>query len=186
MPVWVLVWVFAGRANMPLGCSRLLAVFFLRFQCVAENIAGGLDAFCVGVGLHFERDAFIGMTEFFGNRSNIRMVRDSDAGERVTQLVRMEMIDAVPFTEFLKIARRGCWVHGLCAFVLRKNVRRDARSALFNSKLPQKVGRVVADVNHTGGSVCFGCVLENALAALLGGRIDQIVFNRDRFAPEID
>lgn len=91
---------------MPLGRSRLLAVFLLRFQCVAENIAGGLDAFCVGVGVHFERDAFIGMTKFFGNRSNIRVVRDGDAGECVTQLMRMKMIDAVPFAEFLKISRR--------------------------------------------------------------------------------
>ena len=63
-PVWVLVRVFASRANMPLGCSRLLAVVLLRFQRVAEDITGGLDAFCVGVGVHFERDAFIGMTEF--------------------------------------------------------------------------------------------------------------------------
>ena len=91
---------------MPLGRSRLLAVFFLRFQCVPEDIAGGLDAFCVGVGVHFERDAFIGMTEFFRNRSNIRVVRDGDTGECMTQLMRMEMVDAVPLTEFLKIARR--------------------------------------------------------------------------------
>ena len=171
---------------MPLGHSRLLAVVLLRFQCVAKDIAGGFDTFCVGVGIHFERDAFIGMTEFFGNRSNIRMVRDSDTGECMTQLMRMEMIDAVPLTEFLKIARRGCRVHWFCATILRKNIRRDAIPALFNSQLPQKVGRVVADVNHTGGSVCFGRVLENALAALLGGRIDQIVLNRDRLILEID
>ena len=80
---------------MPLGCSRLLAVVLLRFQRVAEDITGGLDAFCVGVGVHFERDAFIGMTEFFGNRSNIRVVRDGDTGECVAQLMRMKMIDAV-------------------------------------------------------------------------------------------
>ena len=106
MPVWVLVRVFVSRANMPLGCSRLLAVVLLRFQRVAEDITGGLDAFCVGVGIHFERDAFIGMTEFFGNRSNIRVVRDGDTGECVAQLMRMKMIDAVPFAEFLKISRR--------------------------------------------------------------------------------
>ena len=91
---------------MPLGCSRLLAVVLLRFQRIAEDIAGGLDAFRVGVGVHFERDAFIGMTEFFGNRSNIRVVRDGNTGECVTQLMRMKMVDAVPLTEFLKIARR--------------------------------------------------------------------------------
>ena len=123
VPVWVLVWVFAGRANMPHGCSRLLAVVLLRFQCIAENIAGGLDAFCVGVGVHFECDAFIGMTELFGNRSNIRMVRDSNAGECVTQLMWMKMVDAVPLAELLEIARRRGRVHGLCASVLRKNVR---------------------------------------------------------------
>ena len=83
MPVWVLVRVFASRANMPHSCSSLLAVVLLRFQRIAEDIASGLDAFCVCVGVHFERDAFIGMTEFFGNRSNIRVVRDSDAGECV-------------------------------------------------------------------------------------------------------
>lgn len=105
---------------MPLGCSRLLAVVLLRFQRVAEDITGGLDAFCVGVGVHFERDAFIGMTEFFGNRSNIRVVRDGDTGECVAQLVRMKMIDAVPSAEFLKISRRRGRVHWLCAAILRK------------------------------------------------------------------
>ena len=69
MPVWVLVRVFASRANMPHSCSSLLAVVLLRFQRIAEDIASGLDAFCVCVGVHFERDTFIGMTEFFGNRS---------------------------------------------------------------------------------------------------------------------
>ena len=123
MPVWVLVRVFASRANMPLGCSRLLAVVLLRFQRVAEDITGSLDAFCVGVGVHFERDAFIGMTEFFGNRSNIRVVRDGDTGECVAQLVRMKMIDAVPSAEFLKISRRRGRVHWLCAAILRKNIR---------------------------------------------------------------
>ena len=69
-------------------------------------------------------------------------------------------------------------MHWLCATILRKNIRRDASTALFNSQLPQKIGRVVADVNHTGGSACFGCVLENALSALLGRRIDKIVLNK--------
>ena len=77
-------------------------------------------------------------------------------------------------------------MHWLCATILRKNIRRDASTALFNSQLPQKIGCVVADVDHTGGSICFGCVLENTLAALLGGRIDQVIFNRDRFILEID
>ena len=102
MPVWVLVRVFASRANMPLGCSRLLAVVLLRFQRVAEDITGGLDAFCVGVGVHFERDAFIGMTEFFGNRSNIRVVRDGDTGECVAPGISHTMPGAF-FCEFLPV-----------------------------------------------------------------------------------
>ena len=103
---------------MPLGRSCLLAVVLLRFQRIAEDIAGSLDAFCVCVGVHFERDTFIGMTEFFGNRSDIRVVRDSNTGECVTQLMRMKMVDAVSLTEFLKIARRLGRVHWLRSSIL--------------------------------------------------------------------
>ena len=90
------------------------------FECITENLACALHAFCAGVDIHAQCGGRVRMTEFFRDAGDIRAVCDGDTREAVTQLVRVQVADSVPFGKLLQISGGGLWVHRLCTAVLRE------------------------------------------------------------------
>ena len=94
----------------------------LRFQCVPNNLTGPSDAFLIGVGVHPQRDRRVTMAQPFRYADHIGSVGDCEACGGVAELVRVEILNAVPLAELLKIAGGALGVHNVWAVFLRENV----------------------------------------------------------------
>ena len=91
----------AGQGGFPARFSCLLA---LRFERVSDDLTGPPYAFLIGVGVHSERYRRVRVSQALTDGYHIRAVGDCKGGACVTELVRVEILYAIPLAEFLKIA----------------------------------------------------------------------------------
>ena len=85
--------------------------------------------------IHPQRDGGITVTQTFGHTHNVGSIRDRNGGGTVPELVRVEVGDIVPLSEFLEIPGRALGMHRVCRSVLREDPFTDAGSGLLFPEL---------------------------------------------------
>ena len=58
------------------------------------------------MGVHTEGDGLVTVAQLLGYAGYVCPVGDGDTGKCVTQLMRVEILNAVPLAESLEVARR--------------------------------------------------------------------------------
>ena len=96
---WHFCWHFFEWPDGALRFTRPAALFRCRFQCVPDNLTGAADRFIVRMGVHSQCDGGITVAQPLTDRDNIRTVCQGNAGGGVSELVRVEVRNAVSFPE---------------------------------------------------------------------------------------
>lgn len=81
--------------------ARSFALFSFLFECFAENLAGPLHGFLIGMSIHPQRHCLVAVPQLLRHTGNIRAVGDCDAGEGVSEGVWMEAGNAATLGELL-------------------------------------------------------------------------------------
>ena len=99
----------------------------------------------------------------------------------MTELVWVEVLDAVPLPERVKILRRRLRVHRLRAAFLGEYPLGDCRAGLCLPQLLQQLQNVRAYVYRAGALALCGCVVDTC-----GRSVLEIVAERDGTGLEIN
>lgn len=133
------------------------------------------------MGVHAEGDGFVAVAQLLGYAGYVCPVGDGDTGKCVTQLMRVEILNAVPLTESLEVARRRLGIHHVRLALLRKDPLADTGSGLLVLVLAQELQYRRIDVDGPGLST-LGSVQVDALV----GRVAKVAADRYRTGLEVD
>ena len=123
------------------GCYFLPGFFCLclfPFDGFTEDITCPSHTCLIGVGVHSQGDGFVGVTQNFRHAGNICTVCDCYASEAVPQFVRVQLLYAIPGSEFLHIPCRALRVHRLCCAFLCEYIRAEFYHAFICPELLQQ------------------------------------------------
>ena len=133
------------------------------------------------MGVHTEGDGLVTVAQLLGYAGYVCPVGDGDTGKCVTQLMRVEILNAVPLAESLEVARRCLGIHHVRLALLRKDPLADTGSGLLVLVLAQELQYGRIDVDGPGLST-----LRSVQVDALVGRVAKVAADRYRTGLEVD